>query len=135
MITAALHARLVGDPILVGLLATYRFEPAIFTTDPPPGDATLPYIVTAGHVSDSAWDTKLEGGRDIRRDVRCYAQQNETAVTVEAIAERVRALLHRQPLVIPDFGVWMAECSGPIVADETDATGRIVTLHMIALED
>jgi len=55
-------------------------------------------------------------------------------VTVEAIAERVRALLHRQPLTIPGFAGLMAECSGPIGADEPDAYGRIVTVRMTVEE-
>ena len=56
-LTEALYDRLTGDATLTALLATYNGDPAVFTTDPAPGDAELPYIVTAGHVSDEPFDT------------------------------------------------------------------------------
>jgi len=134
ILTAAIHDALSGDPTLAGMVADYNGQPAVFTIDPAPGDAVLPYIVTAGDVSQAAADSKECRGREIRRDVRCYAAASGSAITVEAIAERVRALLHRQPLVIPGF-VWiLAECSGPIAADEADAYGRIVTVRLIVEE-
>ena len=134
MLTAAIDARLRGDATLVAMLADYNGQAAVFTIDPAPGDASMPYIVTAGEVADSAYDTKTTVGRDLRRDVRCYAPVAGTVVTIEAIAERVRALLHRQPLSVDGYDVWMAECSGPIVADEPDAYGRIVTVRTIMTE-
>jgi len=130
MLTAAIYDVLAGDGTLTALLGTYRGAPAIFTTDPAPGDAVLPYIVTAGEVVANPEDTKTTRGRELWRDVRCYAPATGSAVTVEAMAERVRALLHRQTLEIDGF-VWIwALCSGPIVADEEDAYGRIVTVQM-----
>ena len=130
MITQAIYDVLVGDATLVALLGTYGGEPAVFTTDPAPGDAVLPYLVTAGDVVDAPADTKTTRGLEVMRDVRCYAAASGSAVTVEAIAERVRTLLHRQSMEIDGF-VWvLAECSGPIVADEPDAYGRIVTVRM-----
>lgn len=134
LVTQALYERLAGDATLVGLLSTYRGEPAIFTTDPAPGDAELPYIVSAGHVAVVPFDTKVDRGRQIWRDVRCYAAADGSAVTVEALAERVWALLHRQPLDVEGFGVFLAQCSGPIAADEPDAYGRIVTVRIIMME-
>jgi len=134
IITEALYERLAGDATLTALLASYNGAPAVFTIDPAPGDAVLPYIVTAGEVSQAPFDTKTGQGRDLRRDVRCYAEADGSAVTVETIAERVRALLHRRPLSVAGFGVWIADCQGPIVADEEEAYGRIVTVRMIAIE-
>jgi hypothetical protein len=134
LVTQALYSRLAGDGALVALVNTYRGQPAIFTTDPAPGDADLPYIVSAGNISDAPFDTKTVLGRDIRRDVRCYAPADGSAVTVEAMAERVRELLHRQPLDVDGFGVFLAECAGPIAADEPDAYGRIVAVRIIMME-
>jgi hypothetical protein len=125
-----MYDRLANDATLTGLLATYDGGPAIFTTDPAPGNANLPYIVTAGNVSDAPFDTKTTRGRTLLRDVRCYDEANGSAARIEQIAERVRALLHRQPLTAKGF-VWIwAECSGPSAADEQDAYGRIVTVTM-----
>jgi len=134
-ITEAIHDVLAADGTLTGLLATYGGEPAIFTTDPAPGDAVLPYIVSAGEVAQMAFDTKTTRGRVAVRDVRCYTDATGSAVVVEAIAERVRALLHRQTLAISDFECVIAECSGPMAADGQDAYGRIVTIRLSMEEE
>jgi hypothetical protein len=129
-ITEAIYRTLAGDATLAGLVTSYGGLPAVFTADPVPGDAVLPYVVTAGEVSQSPFDTKTTRGRALLRDVRCYAAAGGSAMTVEAIAERVRALLHRRSMAIDGF-VWvLAECIGPIVADEQDAYGRIITLRL-----
>jgi hypothetical protein len=130
-VTQALYDQLTTDPALAGLLATYGGAPAVFTTDPAPGNATLPYIITAGAVARLPFDTKTTRGLDIRRDVRCYAAADGSAFTVDAIAERVWELFHRQALPITGFGVWLTECAGPLAADERDAYGRIVTVRLV----
>lgn len=130
VITAAIYDRLANDATLAGLLATYGGLPAVFTMDPAPGDATLPYIVTAGEVTQTPWDTKQTRGRELIRDVRCYAADNGSAETVEAIAERVRALLHRHELSVDGYQTVVADCVGPITADELDAYGRIISISL-----
>jgi hypothetical protein len=134
IVTEALYDTLAGDGTLTALLSTYEGEPAIFTTDPAPGDATLPYIVTAGEAVQTGFDTKTTRGRELWRDVRCYAAANGSAATVESVAERVRALLHRQAIVISGFVWLLGDCSGPLVADESDAYGRIVTVRLVVEE-
>lgn len=130
VLTQVIYDKLAGDAALAALLGTYGGLSAVFTTDPAPGDAALPYIVTAGSVAESPADTKTTLGRVVTRDVRCYAAASGSAETVEEIAERVRALLHRQALVIPGF-VWvLSECAGPMAADEQDAYGRVVTISL-----
>ena len=133
-LSEAIYDLMTGDPTLEGLLATYRGEPACFTTEPAPGDATMPYGVSAGEVATSPWDTKTTLGREVWRDVRFYADADGSAVTVEALAERARALLHRQTLSVDGFSVMVAECTGPVTADEADAYGRILTIRLILEE-
>lgn len=135
VLTAAIYDRLASEVELVALLAVYNGSPAIFTVDPVPGDAALPYLVTAGTVAQSPFDTKTTRGRDVLRDVRCYAEADGSAVVVEAIAEHVRAALHRLPLSISGFTWILSDCTGPIVADERDVYGRIITLSLMAQED
>lgn len=134
-ITQAFYDQLSEDATLTGLLASYAGGPAVFTTDPAPGDATMPYIVAAGEVTASAWDTKTTLGRRIMRDVRCYAEADGSVDVVEGIAERVRELFHRQALEIEGFGVVIAEAGGPVKADEEGAYGRIVTVRLAMIED
>ena len=134
ILTQAIFNRLAGDMTLTGMLATYNGEPAIFTTDPAPGDAVLPYIVTAGEVSQSPWDTKTTRGRSLIRDVRFYAEADGSVILIESMVERGRALLHRQPLTISGFTWVISNAAGPIVADEPGAYGRILSLSLIAQE-
>ncbi|MFO7740825.1 MAG: DUF3168 domain-containing protein [Anaerolineae bacterium] len=135
ILTQATYNVMADDATLVALLNTYGGEPAIFTTDPAPGDATKPYIVTAGEVAQEPWDTKTTRGRIATRDIRCYAPEGGSAATVESIAERVRALFHRQEISISGYEWVMCECTGPIAADEQDAYGRIVTVRITAQEE
>jgi len=132
LVTEAIYDRLVGDYDLGVLLASYGEAPAVFTEDPVPGDAELAYVVTAGQVWARAFDTKTTRGRELVRDVRCFAR---STILVEIIAERVRKLLHRQPLTIEGFGVWLMECSGPVVVSEPDVQGRIVSVRMVIMEE
>jgi len=135
VITAAIYDKLAADSTLVGLLTSYKGSPAIFTTDPAPGDAVLPFIVSAGEVSQAPFDTKTTQGRDLIRDVRCYADADGSAVVIEAIAERVRAVLHRQALTIAGYRWIISDCTGPITADERDVYGRVISLSLKAQEE
>jgi hypothetical protein len=130
MITAAIYTRLANDATLTALLAKYDGSPAIFTTDPAPGDAVLPFIVTAGEAVNSPFDTKTTRGNTVWRDVRCYGQASGSAAKIEAIADRVRDLLHRQTLSVAGYNYVLSECSGPVVADEQDVYGRILTVKL-----
>lgn len=136
VLSAAIYDVLSSDGALTALLGTYGGgQPCIFTIDPAPGDANMPYIVTAGDVVQAPFDTKTTRGREVWRDIRCYTDTTGSAIVVESIAERVRALLHRQAIAIDDF-VWvLCECTGPIVIDEPDAYGRIVTAKFKIQED
>ncbi len=129
-LTNAFHDLMTGDPTLAAMVAVYGGAAAVFTMEPVPGDALLPYIVTAGEVVDTPFDTKTSRGRTVWRDVRCYTSAGGSAADVEAMSERVRALFHRQYISITDFAWIWGECSGPVVADEQDAYGRIVTVKL-----
>lgn len=135
ILTDTFHDKMSGDSTLADLLASYMGEPAVFTIDPAPGDAMMPYIVTTGEVAQTPEDTKTTLGREMFRDIRCYDDAGDDARRIEAIAERVRALFHRQALVIDGYEWMLSECSGPIVADEGDAYGRVISVRVIAHTD
>jgi hypothetical protein len=134
MFLEAIYDELVADSTLTALLSTYESLPAIFTVDPAPGDADLPYIVISPITDQAPFDTKTSQGRIVRVDVRCYTEATGSAVDIEAISERVRALLHRVSLTIDDHAWLWSLCFGPISADEEDAYGRIVTVVITADE-
>jgi hypothetical protein len=132
--TKAIYDALAADATLVAMLATYEGSPAIFTSDPAPGDTALPMVVSAGEVSQVPNDTKTSRGRSLIRDVRCYADASGSEVVIEAIAERVRAILHRQPLSIDGFTWLISDVTGPVIANEPDYMGRILSLSLTAQE-
>jgi hypothetical protein len=136
ILTAAIYDLLSNDAILKAMLTTYKGSPAIFTVDPAPEENfSGAYIVTAGEVVDNPFDSKTTQGRDLVRDVRCYAPADGSVVTIEAVAERVRALLHRQALTIDGYHWILSDCAGPVVADEQDAYGRIISLSLKAQKE
>ena len=65
LITEAIYDRLANDEALTAMLSTYEGEPGVFTTDPVPGAAVLPYVVTAGQVWARPFDTKTTRGREL----------------------------------------------------------------------
>jgi len=132
-LTAAICDRLAGDATLAGMLATWNGEPAMFTADPPPEGAELPYIVSAGQASDAPFDTKVTRGRALLRDVRCYAPADGSTL-IEVLAERVRALLHRHRLEVDGYETLVAQAMGPIAADEPLVYGRVVTVRLTLVE-
>ena len=126
-VTASIYNVMANDATLASLLATYRDRPAIFTIDPAPKDAVLPYIVAAAIPVQTPFDTKTTRGRTIWRDIRIYDDQTGSVSRIEQIAERVYQLFHRELLVVPGYAWILTECAGPISMDEDFAYGRLVT--------
>lgn len=136
-LSQAFYDRLAGDATLTALLATYEGQPAVFTIDPVPADAVLPYVVTAGEFAVAPFDTKTRNGRTVYRDIRCYAKELGSAEPIEDIAERVRALFHRYALPVVGFDPVLCDVSGPTVAPDDDetVTGRIVSVRLVLQEE
>lgn len=136
-LSQAFYDRLSSDATLIALLSTYEGAPAVFTNDPAPPDAELPYIVTAGEFAVAPFDTKTLYGREVYRDIRCYAKELGSAEQIEDIAERVRALFHRYELPVSGFSTMLCDVSGPTVAPDDDetVTGRIVSVRLVIQEE
>lgn len=137
-LTKAIRDALVADATLVALLSSYDPpgaegpSPAIFT-DPIPEGAQAPFVVLSGEVSqEPLLDDNSNGlGSEVLYDVRCYTAQGGSRVLVKQIANRIRALLHRQPLTIAGFAWVDTRVSGPIVGDEVDLYGRVLTARVL----
>ena len=134
-LTKGIHDVLAADSTLRGLLATYQNQGAAVFSDPPPKDAQLPYIVVSDNITSTAFDTKGTRGREVIRDVRCYAPIGSEHTKLDAVAERVFTLLHRQNIAVTGFVVVIASASGPYAAPvEPYALGEIVTIRYILME-
>lgn len=140
-ITQAIYDKLSADATLVALLATYPSGspqlPAIFTAWPVPPEAERPYVYSRGSVADVHFDEIADNfGRDVTRDVTCIADNTGSDDTIETIADRIRTILHRQSLTIPDGTHVMTVCiGGPVVAETDDSlTGRRLTFRIVAME-
>ena len=137
-ITAALYTRLADDDVLAGMLATYGPDnaPAIFTGATVPGDARFPWLHAPGAETDTPYEAKNEAGRSFTRRIRCVTDEAHTAVLVEAIADRVHALLHRHPLTIAGVNNYVVDVDGPtVVATDPDLQGRDVVARFLTTEE
>lgn len=134
VLDTALYDVMAGDAQLVSMLALYKGLPGVFNSHPVPGDAGLPYIVSAGDVTHLPWDTKNSRGRSIIRDIRAYAGADGSVVIIDAIAERVRALFHRRALSIQGYNWVISDVNGPVALDGDGVYGRTVSLSVKAQE-
>ena len=134
-LTKVFYDTMAEDDILASLITNFAGFPAVFTTEPVPADAVLPYIVTPGESTVLQFETKSHGGREVFRDIRCYAEASGSAVIVEAMAERVRELFHRQVIPVTGFDTVSVEVvDGPLALDQDGIYGRIMTIRLL-LED
>jgi uncharacterized protein DUF3168 len=116
-LTQAIFSTLVADSTLTGMVAAYAGGPAIITADPVPYDVPRPYVVTAQPLHDEPFDGKnVTLGHTIRQDLRVVADATGSSQLIDAIAERIRALLHRQSLTVTGYTMIVADVSGPVAA-------------------
>lgn len=115
VVTKAIYERLSRDEILKRMISTYKGKPSIFTIEPIPENASLPYIVISGHVFDEPFDSQTTRGRRIRENVFCFTKADGSMLNVEKIAERVRELLHRKEkeIEVEGYQTVLVRCTGP----------------------
>ena len=113
-VIAFLHGRLAEDLPLAALLASYRGGPAVFSEKVPP-DASPPWVLIEGVVRDSSEDCR---GLRLRRQevrLRCLDRGSEGGGRLQAIAARVRALLHGEGMAAASGALLAQSCSGPLL--------------------
>jgi len=129
-LTQAIYSALAADSALGTMLATYSGSPAILTADPVPYDVPRPYVVTTQPLHDEPLDGKNTVlGHTIYQDLRVVADATGSSQSIEAIAERVRALLHRQSLGVAGYTMIVADVSGPVAAPSDP---RVMMLSLTA---
>jgi hypothetical protein len=130
-ISAAFYNRLVNDAELKTLLGSYNGVPAVFTASPVPDNASLPYVITAGQVSDSTeipTNTKNRTATQFMRDIRIYAEQTGSMAPIEKIGERVWNIFHKQPLTINGWNVLEVKATRPVIYPQDGVYGLYVTV-------
>lgn len=128
----AIFDRLAGAASVTARIGTFKGVPAIFSRQPIPPTASGTYIVIPDAIGDDAGvgDTKTTLGRDVAHDLGIYADETGDPAAVEQLAEIVRDLFHREPLIVDGYGsALVSRVSGPIEAPaEPEIYGRIVTV-------
>lgn len=139
---AALRAALVGDSQLATLVGTDGGG-NVKVYARPPAEVPLPFV-TIGDASWGDWSTSDTAGQEIRHDVECWDQQqisgNESpsAARVRQIADRVRAICHREDLGYVPFAVsgrnlvLVQAIAGRLQLEQDGMTNRaVVTLRVL----
>ena len=144
-LTQAIFNKLSGDGALTAMLAVYppaSGTPAIFSAEPVPLDASLPYVCWNGPLHDAAWGGKTDRKtfREVTLDIRIYAAgvleadgSSSSAKAIDNIAERVRTLLNEVTLTVSGYTNIIAQCmAGPIqIPTDPRFQGRAITFQYV----
>jgi Protein of unknown function (DUF3168) len=132
-LTTAIFNVLSNDATLAAMLSTYESLPAVISADPVPNEVARPYVVIDGAMHDEPWGGKVEeiSGREIHLDIRMYTDATGSSKAIDAIAERVRTLLHLIPLNVTGYTTIIARCiAGPLkVPTDPRIMGRMLTFN------
>lgn len=140
--TKAIRDRLVADTTTLAALASFSGAPAIFADRAPDAfkaNQHTPCVVLATPFADDPSDTFTEFGRVVRQDVRIYARETGSSAVLNALALRIRDLLHARPSELTVTGGRVNGCTvtGPVEAPTTDPAliGRRLTLRLTLQKD
>lgn len=136
-ITQAVYDRLAKDAALASILASFEGEPAIFTYEPVPGDAPLPYVLAAGDVMGRVRvpeSTKLTYGARMTRDIRVFAEASGSMAQIEAIAERVWELFEKAELFVPGWTqVLASRADRPVIGPRDERVYMLIVTVTISV--
>lgn len=139
--TAAIFARLSADTAIKAKLDVRKSKPAIFN-DRAPDDFVFDKkaaIVIAAPTADTDASTFSETIRDITQDVRIYAKDSGSTVSIDDLGRMVRDLFHLRPaeLTVTGGSCSLATATGPVAAPTTDPSlvGRRVSLRLQLRKD
>jgi hypothetical protein len=130
----ALGDAIAADPEFADWLARYRDEPAIFSADLAPPDATMPYLAIGLAITDvgSPLLSGREGPRDVVRDLKLWAPATGSVAQIDAKAERLREILAGRVIQVAGYqGARVSVVNGPVgLSADDDAYGRLVTVRV-----
>lgn len=125
MVAEALRDLLAATASVTTGLATYDFggaspEPAIFTVDPIPHDASLPAVVIT-EVGGGRWGTRTKKGADVNCDVRVWGDKDRSRAALRDLAWTIWGALERADLSISGYSE--AGCRADAPQELTDPDG------------
>ncbi len=134
-VTQAIYSLLAADSTLTALLSRFAGLPAIFSDPEIPRDASLPWL-TLTLVTDVPDDTKTFEVRELIYDIGCWTRTQDGLKILDAIAERVRVLLHNTELTIEGWENYLTLAEGVIMGEsDAEITGRIVSVRLNIAEE
>lgn len=137
-VKAAIIAALKADAVLRALTAPHvsgSGSAGVYGAIPVPPTATLPYVAVPGTISDVPVDTFDAEYRSLIIDIHVYADRPDvgggSTEVADAITERVRAILHRNPIPVPGANPLVFAVEGIRPSDDIEAFGRILSLRLL----
>ncbi len=130
----AIAAKLLGSIAVTSFVGTYGAppSPAVFLKSPVPAGVEPPYVAVRGIHGQRPFDTKEREGREVTRDILMLGLDQGVTTAVDDVAEAVRALFHKQDLVVAGWDTLVGDVQGPIAAEADDGfLGQIVTVRWI----
>ncbi len=127
----AVAERLMVDPELVTLLAQFDSTPAIFPDVHVPAGVDFPLVcvIVRSGPSDGS---KTQTGYDWRLLIRCFGGFTQRE-TLAAIAERVRVLMHHNPIDVGDWEGWLSVADAPSPVPVLNALCQEVPVRVRAM--
>ncbi|PYE89585.1 hypothetical protein [Phyllobacterium leguminum] len=127
-----LYAAVVAVPAITSKLGSFNGAPSVHTRRPVPSGATYPMITIGPVITRSDEDGITDHKPVVVLDINIYGPQPDSYRNVEAVADLIYSLFHRQArsFTVANYQVWMVTCSGPSPApvDDESRVGRRVTL-------
>lgn len=127
-----LRSVIIAVPSITGKLGVYNGAPSVHTRRPVPSDAPYPMAVIGPIISRTDTDGLSDFRPTVVIDINVYGPQPASYRDVEAVAEAIYGLFHRQTsaLAVQGYTVTDIRCTGPSPSPVDDETkiGRRITL-------
>lgn len=126
-----LRAAIIANAAITAKLGKYQGAPSVHTRRPVPVDAGFP-MITVGPIITRSDEDGINSHRPIVViDVNTYGEAAAHYRDVEAVADMIYAMFHRQrPITVAGYSVTQITATGPspAPADDDQHVGRRVTL-------
>lgn len=126
-----LRTAIIANAAITGKLGKYQGAPSVHTRRPVPVDAGFP-MITVGPIITRSDEDGINSFRPVVViDVNTYGEAVAHYRDVEAVADMIYAMFHRQlPITVSGYSVTQITASGPspAPADDDQQVGRRVTL-------